>query len=87
MCIRDRDIAQRTAHFGAGTEVRGALRYISTNPVGPKKDVYWPYVKLTPNGDFSLKGDEWQTIPFTFEVLKKDNVTPRVVIDGRSSGT
>jgi hypothetical protein len=29
-----------------------------------------PYVKLSPNGDYALKGDEWQQIPLSIEVLK-----------------
>lgn len=69
---------------GKGTEVRGALRFISHNPVGSQKDYFWPYVKLTANGDFNLKGDEWQEIPFSFEVLKKDATTERVYIDIRT---
>ena len=77
----DQEASTRKLVIGAGSEIRGALRFVSTNPVGPKKDYFWPYVKLRANGDFSLKGDEWQQIPFSFEVLKKDNATPRVVID------
>ncbi|MEL7226404.1 MAG: hypothetical protein AAGL17_16620, partial [Cyanobacteria bacterium J06576_12] len=26
--------------------------------------------RLSPNGDFALKGDEWQTLPFNIDVLK-----------------
>lgn len=74
----------RSVVVGKGTEVRGALRFISANPVGSQKDFYWPYVKLTSDGDFSLKGSEWQQIPFSFEVLKKDSVTERVYIDDRT---
>lgn len=47
----------------------GALRYISDNPVGEQQDYYWPKVALTPDGDYTLKGDEWQAIGFTFDVL------------------
>ena len=70
--------------IGAGTEVRGALRFISANPVGPQTDFYWPYVKLSANGDFALKSDEWMQIPFSFEVLKLDATTERVYIDRRT---
>lgn len=66
-----------------GTTSRGALRYISTNPVGSKKDYYWPDVKLTLNGDMALKGDEWQQIPMAFEVLQKSSMVKRVYIDSR----
>lgn len=74
----------RTQIIGAGTEVRGALRFISANPVGPQTDFYWPYVKLSANGDFALKSDEWMQIPFSFEVLKLDATTERVYIDRRT---
>lgn len=80
----DVEAGTRDIIVGKGTEIRGALRFISANPVGTQKDYYWPYVKLVANGDFSLKGDEWQQIPFTFEVLKKDAATERVYIDVRT---
>lgn len=75
----------RQVIIGKGAPVAGALRFISANPIGPQKDYYYPYVKLTPNGDYALKGDEWQQIPFSFEVLKKDAATERVYIDGRAA--
>ena len=81
----DIDAGTRKTIIAKGTEVRGALRFISKNPVGTQKDYFWPYVKLTANGDFSLKGDEWQQVPFSFEVLKKDTATERVYIDERTA--
>lgn len=80
----DTEAGTRQVLIGKGTEVRGALRFISANPVGSQKDYYWPYVKLTANGDFSLKSDEWQQLPFSFEVLKKDAATERVYVDVRT---
>lgn len=80
----DQEATTRELIVGKGTEVRGALRFVSKNPIGKQKDYYWPYVKLSANGDFSLKGDEWQTLPFAFEVLKKDAATARVYIDNRT---
>lgn len=74
----------RTIMEGAGKEQRGALRFISANPVGSQKDFYWPFVKLTPNGDFNLKSDEWLQMPFTFEVLKLNDTTERVYAEERS---
>jgi len=60
---------QRT--ISGNTPIVGALRYISNAPIGEKEDWYMPYVKITPNGDFNLKGNEFQQIPFNVEVLKK----------------
>lgn len=52
------------------TAVAGALRYIADNPNGDNIDYFFPYAKLSPNGDYALKGDEWQKIPFNIEILK-----------------
>lgn len=67
----DQVATQRQLVVEGGSSVSGALRFMSKNPVGPQTNYFWPYVKLTLNGDFALKGDEWQQIPFTFEVLQK----------------
>lgn len=66
----DVQASNRTVIIGRGDEIRGSLRFISNNPVGSNKDYYWPYVKLTPNGDYALKGSEWMQLGFSFEVLK-----------------
>ena len=45
----------------SGSEpVEGAMMYITKNPKGSDAVFYLPYVKITPNGDYALKGDEWQ---------------------------
>lgn len=51
--------------------IEGSMRFVSTNPKGKLYDYFMPWVKITPNGDFALKGDEWQVIPFNLEILKK----------------
>lgn len=61
----------REVVVSGSTPVEGALRYIAQNPMGDQIDYFWPWVKISPNGDFALKGDEWQTIPFTFEALRR----------------
>ena len=33
-----------------------------------------PSVKLSPNGDYALKSDEWQQIPFNVEILKPEGM-------------
>ena len=55
-------------------EVEGAMRFISRAPVGMRVNWYLPWVKLTPNGDMQVISEEWATIPFTIEVLKKTGV-------------
>lgn len=68
--------------ISGSSAVGGALRYISYNPQGKRYDWFMPYVKLSPNGDYTLKGDEWQTIPFNIEILKKPGFEA-IYIDGR----
>lgn len=66
-----------------GTEVKGALKIISYNPEGTKKDILLPYVTLSPNGDLALKGDDWLKASFNLEVLALNSTTAAVYIDGR----
>lgn len=55
----------------SGSEpVEGAMMYVTKNPKGDNCVFYMPYVKITPNGDYALKGDEWQQIPLALEILK-----------------
>lgn len=67
------------------TAIYGALRYVANNPKGTNRDYYMPLVKLSPDGDFSLIGDDWQQIGFTFEILKKGSNIEGVYIDGRGA--
>lgn len=63
--------------------VQGAMRFISANPKGSNKDYFIPYCEISSDGDFALKGDDWQALGFTIEILKRDDVTERLYIDGR----
>lgn len=66
----------------SGTEpVEGAMMYIENNPKGANKNWMFAWVKITPNGDYALKGDDWQTIPFSVEVLKKTTAAA-ITVDG-----
>lgn len=65
-----------------GQTIEGSLRYIANNPAGANIDYFMPYVKISPNGDFTLKGDDWQTVPFTIEILKKGDLEA-IYMDGR----
>ncbi len=59
--------------------VYGSLRFISYNAVGAQRNVFLPYVKLTPNGAIAFKGDDWQQASLNIEVLKLNSSTPRIV--------
>lgn len=66
----------------ADSQVRGALRFVADNPVGDNRDFYFPLVNLTPDGDYALKGDDWQKMGFNFTTLKL-GALERVYVDGR----
>lgn len=55
-------------------QVEGRLRFLADNPRGTNKDYFWPRVKLTPAGEFALKGETWQTITFNMEVLQPQEI-------------
>ena len=77
----DRGIATVNRVVTAGNaEVYGAMRFIATNPKGEKFNYYFPYVAIRPNGDFALKGEEWQQLGFNVEVLKLDDTTESMYI-------
>lgn len=60
----------RNMVLGKNNTIYGALRFVSDNPVGDNKDYFYPKVSLAPDGDYELKGDEWQVMGFTFQALK-----------------
>lgn len=90
--VQDGDVLTATYTVAASTRsriisgsspVEGALRFIAQNPTGKNIDYYMPSVKLSPNGDYALKSDEWQQIPFNVEILKPEG-SEAVYADGRA---
>lgn len=79
--VYDQEAVTRDTIIGRGDEIRGALRFEAHNPHGKNRDYYWPYVKITSNGDYALKGDSWQQMSFSYEALKRDDTVARVYID------
>lgn len=77
----DVEASSRYRMISGTSPVEGALRYIANNPKGKNYNYYMPYVKLSPNGDYALKGDEWQQIPFTMDI-QKPNVGGAIYVDG-----
>lgn len=87
--ISDGDTIEVVYDLGSGarylivdsqSQVEGALRFVSDNARGPDKNYYYPRVKISPSGDYQLKGDAWQTMTFTFEVLKPATAGSRVYV-------
>lgn len=66
-----------------GETIEGEMVFLANNAVGANDNYYWPYVKLSPDGDFSLKGDEWLTMTFNFEILLRDALVERQYITRR----
>lgn len=66
--------------IAAGTVIEGRLEFFADNAAGENRDYIWPYVQIAPDGDFSLKGDDWQTMTFSLEVLKLNDSTERQYI-------
>lgn len=60
----------RTRVISGSQPIEGAMNFITDNPKGTNHKFYMPHVKLSPAGDYALKGEEWQQIPLTVEVLK-----------------
>lgn len=79
-------IAGSTRHrvISGSTAVSGSLRYVAYNPEGEQIDYFMPSVTLSPNGDFALKSDEWQVIPFNIDVTKRDADTAAIYGEGRA---
>lgn len=83
----DTDASTRDQVVSGTDSIYGALRFVSDNPKGSNRDYYFPYVKLAPDGDYALKGEEWMTMGFTFEILKKADNIESAYIDGRPTVT
>lgn len=78
----DVEASTREMVISRASSVEGSLRFIAKNPAGEQRDYFMPWVKITPNGDFALKSDEWQQLPFTLEILAK-GALEAIYIDGR----
>lgn len=66
----------------SSNEIVGELYFECTNPKGLKFDYFWPYVKISPNGDFNLKsGDDWMVLPFNIEFLQKSGMETVYITD------
>ena len=66
-----------------GETIEGAMTFLANNATGSNRDYHWPYVKLMPEGDFALKGDDWQNMTFNFEILLRDETVERQYITKR----
>lgn len=81
----DVDAGVQDVVISKGTPAYGEMKFNSKNYEGTQKDYTGPYVKVSPNGDLALKGEDWQTISFTVEFLKKSAATERLYVRHRSN--
>ncbi len=75
-----RDITNGAA-IPSRRELFGALRFVSTNPVGVRKNFFYPFVKLMATGEIDLKGASWQTISFTVEAQRRNPLLDYLYVD------
>lgn len=68
------DESTRDRVISKGQTIEGSLRYVAANPAGKNIDYFMASVKITPNGDMNLKGDDWQQVPLSIEILKKGDL-------------
>lgn len=80
----DQSASTRSQVISGKNTVAVAVRFIAFNEgPGGNRDYFLPYVKLTPNGEYQLKGDQWQQMQFNMQLLEKDSLTQAIYIDGR----
>lgn len=68
--------------ISSSNSIVGELFFEGTSEKGIRLDYLWPKAKLTPNGDFNLKSaEDWMTIPFNVEFLKKAGLQAVYITD------
>jgi hypothetical protein len=61
--------SQNKVYANQALDKEYALKFVTDNPAGPNETWYFWKVDLSPNGPFSLIGDEWSTLSFSGEGL------------------
>lgn len=74
--------SERSRIISAADTIEGSMRYIARNPKGQQFDYFMPWVQFSPNGDFAIKAEEWQQLPFNLEFLKRGSLEA-IYVDGR----
>jgi hypothetical protein len=74
----------RDAIISGSSPIEGQIRFISENVTGKDINYFIPYARISPNGEFALKGDTWQELDFQGDILKLSPSAVAVHIDGRT---
>lgn len=73
--------SDRKVILDGNSTIEGELKFFADNPKGSNKDTHWPYVQLSPDGDYALIGTDWQTVAFTVTVLQRADGAPRSITE------
>jgi len=68
----DADDANVTIDIFADNSLRGHLRYVGENEIGPKWSFDLPVVEFTPEGALNMISDEWAPIEVSGDILFED---------------
>lgn len=71
-----------TRVISGDTAFEGVMTFVQDNPRGDNHTWVFPSVRLKPNGEYQLKGDEWQQISFETEILDPVGTLEAVYVDG-----
>lgn len=64
--------------------IDGAFRFVADNPKGRNYNVFIPYAKMSPNGEFNIKSDTFQKLSFKLSIQKRSGYAS-LYIDGRAA--
>lgn len=56
--------------ISGNSQIEGALIFLAYNAEGDDIDYRMAHVRISPNGDLPLKGDDWMATPFSVEIIK-----------------
>lgn len=71
----------RRVVLGGNQTIEGELKFFADNPKGTNKDTYWPFVQLSPDGDYALVGTDWQTVGFAVSIMQPADGRPRSITE------
>lgn len=69
--------------LAGNTPFEGAMMFTAYNPVGNQIDYFIPWIKITPDGTYDLKGDVWQEMKFKYTILDPRDGRAAVYMNGR----
>ena len=73
--------SSRDRVISGSSPVKGRLRYIEDNPAGENRTFLLPWMEISPNGDFDMKGDTWRQMTFNLKPMKRGSMAA-LYIDG-----